>query len=383
MPAHPPFPWIRRLAGPVVLALFYCVGAKLGFLLAIEQSHSAPFWPPAGIALAGLLICGWRAWPGVWLGAFAANYAVFSQAHTLDPATIPWVSSFIACGNTLEALAGWFLCGHLLEFHGAIVPVGGRSASFAKASVFGFVAVALVVSLVGAAVGPAAICASGGAPWQNYSVILFTWWSGDATGILYAVPFILAWMAPPPSLRELRTRLEIVAVFAVLVLSGALVFLWSDAGHQAEELKFLTIGPMVWIATRSGLRSTTAGLVVLGIFAVVGAQHRIGPVVHASELPEIVVLQAFLWVVGVTALTLARSIATRQSAQASTREADQALAATMKAIPAFVWIAHDSECRRITGNRAAQDLLEMPSGANMSADSLVPFNRPFTEYLNG
>ena len=37
----------------------------------------------------------------------------------------------------------------------------------------------------------------------------------------------------------------------------------------------------------------------------------------------------------------------------------------LDAVPATVWIAHDAECKVITGNRAAYDLLRLPQGSNI------------------
>ena len=38
----------------------------------------------------------------------------------------------------------------------------------------------------------------------------------------------------------------------------------------------------------------------------------------------------------------------------------------LDAVPTPVWIAHDTECRRVTGNRSAYDLLKLPQGSNLS-----------------
>jgi len=345
----------RQLAGVALLALLYNAGTGLGFILHYEQTGFAPLWLPAGIALAGLLVGGWRVWPGVWVGAFAANYAVFAQEHVADSATLLWVSGLVACGNTLEALVGWFLCARFLGREGEPTLGVGRSILFGKISVFGFAGVALAASLVGAGIGPAVVCASHFAPWQDYPLILFTWWSGDATGILYTTPFLFAWMPPLPSRRKLWPRGETIVAFVVLVLCCAAAFSRYDSGPRAQMLKIAIIAPLVWIATRIGLRGTAAALVVVAIFVIVGVQRHVGNVVHASDIPQIAVLQAFLWVVGLTSLTVARSISSQRVAQGASREADQKLRLHFEQSPIAV-IEWDLDFRVTRWNPSARTI---------------------------
>src|SRR3954469_4944830 len=81
----------------VLLAAVYFAAAKLGLQLASAHPSITAVWPPTGIALAALVVWGYRFWPGVALGALLAN------ATTDVPALTPLG---ITVGNTLEALAG-------------------------------------------------------------------------------------------------------------------------------------------------------------------------------------------------------------------------------------------------------------------------------------
>src|ERR1051326_4221734 len=80
-----------------VLTVIYFVAGKLGLMLASLHASASPVWPPAGIALAALLLLGYRAWPAIFIGAFLVNVATTGNIAT---------SFAIGTGNTLEALVG-------------------------------------------------------------------------------------------------------------------------------------------------------------------------------------------------------------------------------------------------------------------------------------
>src|SRR6267378_1972705 len=88
---------MRDTGSVVLVAAVYFGTAKLGLTLAFANASATAIWPPAGIALAALLLLGYRAWPGIFLGAFLAN--ITTQG------SIPVVAG-ISAGNTLEALLG-------------------------------------------------------------------------------------------------------------------------------------------------------------------------------------------------------------------------------------------------------------------------------------
>src|SRR5438876_5693255 len=63
----------RRFSGlPLIgiLAVIYFIAGKLGLMLASLHASASPVWPPAGIALAGSLLLGYRTCPAISLRAF-------------------------------------------------------------------------------------------------------------------------------------------------------------------------------------------------------------------------------------------------------------------------------------------------------------------------
>ncbi|MGL5064101.1 MAG: MASE1 domain-containing protein, partial [Microcoleus sp.] len=91
---------IRPLLQIIVLAIAYCVTGKLSAsLLGLVKAEASPVWPPAGIALASMLLQGRRMWPGVALGSVLLN----STAGFGIPSRVMVTA---ALSVTLQALVG-------------------------------------------------------------------------------------------------------------------------------------------------------------------------------------------------------------------------------------------------------------------------------------
>src|SRR5215470_15039994 len=63
----------RRLDFVYVLAACILAG-EAGLAIPFTSGNVSPFWPAAGVALAAILLFGYRIWPAVALGAFLANF---------------------------------------------------------------------------------------------------------------------------------------------------------------------------------------------------------------------------------------------------------------------------------------------------------------------
>ena len=75
-------------------------------------------------------------------------------------------------------------------------------------------------------------------------------------------------------------------------------------------------------------------------------------------------------------IIFSEDVTERKQAEATLRESMQnehekaaELTAVLEAVPAAVWIAHDPECRHITGNRTANEILRLANGAEASVSA--------------
>jgi integral membrane sensor domain MASE1 len=150
-----------------LLAAIYVAAAKLGLSLAPMHKSVSLVWPPTGIALAALLLFGYRLWPGIALGAFLINASTGVGLA---------VAAGIAAGNTLEALAGTYLLRRLTRF---------RPSLERPHDVLGLVALAAGLSTtVSATIGVASLCLGDAAVWPISRTLWWQWWLGDAMGAL-------------------------------------------------------------------------------------------------------------------------------------------------------------------------------------------------------
>jgi integral membrane sensor domain MASE1 len=167
----------RMLATLAAIAVVYFLAGRLGLHFARVNASVTAIWPAAGIAVAALLVVGVRAWPAVAIGAFFTN---------LVTPTAIGPSLAIAAGNTLEYVAAAALTMRFAR---------GRFAFERGADILRFTALAaLVAPTVAATIGTATLWAAGLLK-DEARMVWFTWWLGDATGILLCAPG-----APKPSL---------------------------------------------------------------------------------------------------------------------------------------------------------------------------------------
>ena len=280
----------------ILLAAIYFAVAKTSLLLAIPPGYATAVWPPSGIALAALLILGNRVWPGVWLGAALVNFTINSS---------PLAALFIGSGNTLEALAGAAL---VQRFVG--VPYDFKSGE----DVVKFVALAALSSTIAATIAVSSLAMLGSVPWPGFLANWWTWWQGDATGIIIMTPLILSWATRRNIAWTKQKKLEGFYFGLLLLITTGLIF-GPAAEHLAPfSLAFVTLPFIIWAAFRFSQREVTTAIAVVCAIAVCFTLRRrdLFGAAALNDLP--LVLLAFVGTVVTTGLVLGAVLGERSRA---------------------------------------------------------------------
>lgn len=295
--------WSRTAICIAVAAVYFLV-ARSSLFLAFADTNASPVWPPSGLAFAAFLIWGARVWPGIFIGALAANLAAFASNHEGLTVPLAVVSAAIGAGNTLEAAIGARLMARfekgemLVKTHRAIL----------------FVAIIAVMCVASAGVGTGSLWLGGIIPGHIAASVFFTWWLGDATGILVVAPLLLAMaylprMAPEPARRALN-----LAFLAALMAVAVGIFSRENALGGVQPMAYAITPILILMAFRCGTATAHLGMLLVSLVSILGTIRGAGPFSGGNVQENLLMLQSFSAVISVTVLFLTASLEERNRA---------------------------------------------------------------------
>jgi PAS domain S-box-containing protein len=308
---------------PVIglLTLVYFIAGKLGLMLASLHASASPVWPPAGIALAALLVLGYRTWPAIFVGAFLVNVTTAGNVAT---------SLAIASGNTLEALCGAWLVNRF---------AGGTTVFDRPQGVFKFALAAAISTIISPAFGVTSLALAGFADWANYGTIWLTWWLGDATGDLLIAPLIILWSIPSKPRWNRREAVEVgILLLLLFVLSEAVFGGWLKISARSYPIGFISWPIVIWTAFRFTQRETATSIFILAALAIWGTLHGFGPFVGETENQSLLALQSWTAVIIMSAMALSAGMAERARAEEALRESEARIKLAANAANFGLWV---------------------------------------------
>ncbi len=271
----------------ILFGLFavYFVAGKVGLSFASVNPSASAIWPPTGIAVAALILLGYRFWPAIFIGALFLHAGVQGTFST---------SLGIALGNTLEPIIGTYLTNRFAN---------GRKAFEEMQSIFKFAFFAGVLGAgVSATIGVTSLALAGFVPLNTYASVWFTWLLGDTGGALIVAPFLILW-AEKSSFTLSRNR---VPEFSLLILASLV------AGWMVFEASFpfisLAIPLFVWSALRFGRRITVTLIVFLSVIAIISIFNGNYMLVGKTPNDSLIIAQMCISVTALTFIGMAAII---------------------------------------------------------------------------
>jgi signal transduction histidine kinase/ActR/RegA family two-component response regulator len=297
------------------------VGAIYFFLarscleLASAYPAATAIWPPAGFALAAVLLGGYRVVPAIFAAACLMNDASSVPTH---------VAVATAAGNAFEAFAG----GLLVNWW-----AGGRNAFATPGGVAKFVLIAVITATISASVSSSVNVGVGASgriehvDWEKLIAIWFPRWLGDLTAVLMITPPLILWVTKRPRSFDLPLLLESTAIFAAAGALGAIAFSPLPANlPSAAPLAVFAMLPPIWAALRRGPRDTATAALILFGFAAWGTIFGGGPLAWSAHEGTPTLVLVFVIGIAIPSLCLAVDAEHRRHTESVLRDTRTELA---------------------------------------------------------
>ncbi|MCH8029675.1 MAG: MASE1 domain-containing protein [Candidatus Dadabacteria bacterium] len=321
------FYYLLRLV--VIAALYYGSGKLVATYVFID--FEVPFiWPPAGIALAAVLIGGYHYLPGI---VFGSLLLMLTSGFSALP----------ALGAAMGSVLGAFLGAYLLR----LAPWFDDSMERIK-YVIGFVVIGAVLSSIPEAAARVLILQGDGLSVIHSPLFIFgKWWLAQFMGVLIITPVALLWSVHRIKGESTARLIEAAALLILLGFASTQSYTFGLLERDAAPVSYLVFPFIIWAAVRFSVRGAATAVFIVTSAVIFDVVRRYGDFNNAYPLMDMNHTHVFLALVALSALLTAAAVHERRPDEKGLGLRDEVYGALLESAGAQIFII-DPETRRIS-----------------------------------
>ena len=282
-----------------LVAVAYFLFSLLGYPFVSPDTHLPIIWPQAGLAIAAVLVVGFEALPGVFIGSFAISVATGVSVE---------LAFLVALGNTMAAaFPSYFLLvknnfSYMLE----------NISSILKLLLLG----AVLSPMISATVSLMGMYFVGLTVGEDFPLIWGSRWLRDALGALVFSPFLIVWLGNRLPRFDKRNLLEGSAIILTGIALECLLFFGNLNPGIAASITFFLIPVIIWASFRLKIHGLALANLLIIAFFLWGSAHSMGALFDnmIPAYPTFLIVLATMWA---TSLILSASLAKYAKVQKS------------------------------------------------------------------
>lgn len=290
------------------VAIVSALLTRLGLALSDEAWGASALWPSAGLVLAAMLLGGFYALIPCLLGSFAV---------------LMWIGVPLTSASLVVVMGGMEgVLGALILWRWA--PTVTQFSTIRD--IFKFLIVAALIPVPTALVGAWQIVSTRNADPDLFLNELLVWWRGDFNGIIVVTPFICLWFLTYLKRGEGLSPRSFLLILLSSSLATTLIFLDPvGLGEKGTSLAYVPFLFAFWGALRFGGVGAISTIVTIIVPAIGFSMTGSGPFVRGDPMDSLLLVQGFLVIMAVMALSFSAALAERDAATRQSRTLSQAV----------------------------------------------------------
>ncbi|MDY6991382.1 MAG: MASE1 domain-containing protein [Pseudomonadota bacterium] len=272
----------------IILTICYFSIAKITVFI-FFPTGIIPLWPSTGIAIAAMVLLGYRIWPSLWIGELTISLAITGLTLEDLPSSVS-----IATGKLITELLGAFLMRRWMKQPQQLLTQVQKVSKF-------FLLTTLLTPFISATLATLTLYFSQRLLWLAFVKVWWLWWAADVVAILIFMPLLLVWH---PAFEPLASFSWRRIIEATLLFTGVIIVTQLSFGLE-YPFEYFLFPLSIWAVFRFDFRGVTLLNLLVALISVIATLNGYGPFIALANYEALGLWQLFVSVTAFTHLMLA------------------------------------------------------------------------------